>query len=244
MQKPQFLNKEIYHLYNRGVEKRRVFMENRDYLRFIHDLFAFNDTHAASSANIRFSLRKPSELDASRLSQCLEIGSPNMEREPRKLLVEILCFCLMPNHYHLLVRQLVDGGVVKFMHRLGVGYAMYFNEKYQRVGPLFQGRFKAVLVKNDAHLLYLPHYIHLNAVGLVEPKWKKRIVQNPQRTMQFLGSYRWSSYPDYIGKKNFPSITSRGFLADLVGGPREYKKATKEWLTDGDMETLEEVAVD
>ena len=86
---------------------------------------------------------------------------------PHLPIVEILAFVLMPNHFHLILQQKVDSGITKFMHKLGTGYTMYFNEKYSRVGHLFQGRFKAVLVEKDHHFLYLPHYIHLNPLDLM-----------------------------------------------------------------------------
>lgn len=150
----------------------------------------------------------------------------------------------MPNHYHLLIRQKVVDGIVKFMQKLGVGYTMYFNQKYERVGPLFQGRFKAVLVGLDEHLLYLPYYIHLNPIELVEPRWKEQTIKSWGETIRFLESYHWSSYLDYIGKKNFPSVTSRKFLRDIVGDSREYKKATEEWLKNLDLEDIEDLVLE
>ncbi len=245
MQKPQFVNNHIYHIYNRGVEKRNVFIEDKNYLRFIHDLCEFNDTASAIPSNVKFSLRNPSQIDSTNLEHCLEVEPLNSEkRKTKKPLVEILAFCLMPNHYHLLVRQFVDNGVVKFMQKLGTGYTMYFNQKYERVGPLFQGRFKAVLLERDGHLLHLPYYIHLNPVELIEPKWKDRKIRNLKKVTRFLESYRWSSYPDYIGKKNFPSVTSREFLTDIVGDTKEYKKATEEWLKDMDIVTIQKVILE
>ena len=131
MIKPPFITGELYHVYNRGADKRDVFMEDKDYLRFVHDLFEFNDTEPTLAANVRFLLRKPSQLTALSLSQCLEVQPPNIGkyRRKRKLLVEILAFCLMPNHYHLLLRQKVEKGVVQFMQKIGTGYTLYFNQK-------------------------------------------------------------------------------------------------------------------
>lgn len=127
----------------------------------------------------------------------------------------------MPNHFHLLVKQRQDGGIIKFMQKLGTGYTMYFNKKNERVGGLFQGSFKAVLVNNDAHFIHLPYYIHANPLDLKNDEVEPR---------HFLENYRWSSFMDYIGKNNFPSVTSREFLLDFFGGQEEYKKATYEWI--------------
>ncbi len=141
-------------------------------------------------------------------------------KKPRKLLVEILVFTLMPNHFHLLVRQKKEKGIVRFMQKLGTGYTMYFNKKHDRVGGLFQGRFKAVLVNNDTHFIHLPFYIHTNPLDL---NYKSSI-------SVVLENYRWSSFLDYIGKNNFPSVTSRKFLLDFFGGVEEYKKSTYDWI--------------
>ena len=111
------------------------------------------------------------------------------------------------------------------MHKMGTGYTMSFNKKYKRVGSLFQGRYKAVLVEREEHLRYLPIYIHLNPIklfptcgGSTSTDWK------------FLENYRWSSLPDYIGKKNFPSVTQREFLSVTLGSAEEYKKEIQGWL--------------
>jgi len=212
MKKPQFIEDQIYHIYNRGVEKRNIFLNDKDYLRFIHDLFEFNDE--APTLNVAYYFNSKSQ----------EIESQHIEKErnPRKLLVEILIFTLMPNHFHLVLKQRRKGGIVKFMQKLGTGYTNYFNKTYERVGGLFQGRFKAVLVSEDAHFINLPFYIHANPLDL--------IYGSSTPIDSFIENYRWSSFPDYIGKKNFPSITSRKFLLDFFGGEKEYKKVSQDWV--------------
>src|SRR3989344_4697111 len=160
MPKPDFIKEGIHHVYNRGVEKRTIFKQERDYLRFIHDLYEFNDSAPAVNTNYYHNLSKS--------------NFHKLERKPRKLLVEILCFCLMPNHYHLMLREKVEGGITEFMRKIGTGYTNYFNTKYERVGPLFQGKFKTVNIERQAHLLYLPHYIHLNPLDLAVPEWREK----------------------------------------------------------------------
>src|SRR3989338_7490261 len=150
----------------------------------------------------------------------------------------------MPNHYHLLIRQLKDGGIVKFMHKFGMGYAKFFNEKYQRVGALFQGPFKAILVERQAHFTHLPFYINANPLDLKFPTWREQKLKNPKKAMEFLENYRWSSFPDYIGKKNFPSVTQREFLTDVCGPPKAYKKATLELLQEMDLAIIQNVALE
>jgi len=219
MKKPQFTEDKIYHIYNRGVEKRDIFMEDADYFRFIHDLFEFNDKKPVLNTNYYFD---PQTMKVE--SRYLKTNAK--EKESRKLLVEILLFALMKNHFHLLLKQKAENGIVKFMQKLGTGYTMHFNKKYERVGCLLQGRFKAVEIEEHAHFLHIPHYIHTNPLELSNYRGSTSIVEK----MRFLENYRWSSFPDYIGKKNYPSVTQREFLLDFFGGEKKYKKETIEWL--------------
>lgn len=232
MERPTFITDQIYHVFNRGVEKRKVFLDQKDHFRFVHDLFEFNDIEPAQSA---FHHLPTSEVRLQKL-----------ERKPRKLLVEILCFCLMPNHYHFLLRQLVDGGVTEFMRKIGTGYTNYFNTKYDRVGALFQGKFKAVHVEDQSHLLYLPHYIHLNPLDHFMPEWRDKHIKNFKKALKFLESYRWSSYLDFIKKRNFPSVTQRNFILNLYGHPAtfDYKKDMAEWLKEMDIEAIRDVILE
>lgn len=213
MKKPPFINRGIYHIFNRGVEKRDIYMDDSDYFRFIHCLFEFNEEGAVSNLNYYFNPRTM-EVEA-RYQRNTRL---KMKRRP---LVEVLVFTLMPNHYHLMLRQLQDHGIVKFMQKLGTGYTNYFNKKHQRVGALLQGRFKAASVSKEPHFLYLPHYIHTNPLILNE---------RGSIFIKFLESYRWSSFPDYVGIRNFPSVTDRGFLLDIFGGERRYRQYTIEKL--------------
>jgi len=228
--KRTFSKNIIYHVLNRGVDKRRIFLSEKDHLRFIHDLFEFND--AAQLTHTAYSFAK-----ASGTRKAIYIQK---ERKPRKLLVEILAFCLMPNHYHLLLRQKTEDGIIKFMRRLNMGYAKYFNEKYERNGSLFQGRYKAVPVTTEAHFIHLPYYIHTNPLDLVAPDWRKQKLSNINSAWKHLENYRWSSHLDYLDIRNFPSVTQREFLQEILGEPKQYEKEFKKWLRDISLEPIEE----
>ena len=221
MKRPLFVNSHIYHIYNRGVEKRKVFLDNQDYFRFIHDLYEFNDENPVINVNYRLQHKQ---------SKYMEVQLPYIKNE-RKLLVDILVWCLMPNHYHLLLRQRMDNGIVLFMQKLGSGYTNYFNLKYERVGSLFQGRFKALLVENDNYLLHLSRYIHLNPVELVQADWRNNKIRNLKKANKFLEKYRYSSYLDYTGRKNFPSLIHKGFINQYFKSPQEYKNFIQEWVS-------------
>jgi putative transposase len=219
MKRPPFITGEIYHVYNRGVDKRKTFMNNKDHLRFVHDLYEFNDE--APAENIFY--RAPS-------LHSYEVRLRKNGEKQRKLLVEIFVFCLMPNHFHLMLKQRVDGGITEFMRKLGTGYTNYFNQKYERSGVLFQGKFKAIHIAKQNHFIHLPLYIHLNPVELITPKWREKRNGDTKKIMRFLDNYRWSSYQDYTGKRNFPSVTQRAFLNDFFETPANHRKRIAEWL--------------
>ncbi len=185
MRRTPLATSEFYHVYNRGVEKRDIFLDDDDYHHFVHCLFVMNDTQPKIDSR----LREARVLDG-------------IERER---IVDVLSWCLMPNHFHILLRQRVDGGATFFLRKVCVGHAMYFNKKYKRSGVLFQGRFKARHVVKDGYFQHLPRYIHRNPVKLMKEGDEQKI---------FLQNYRWSSYRDYLGTKNFPSLLDEQTLQD------------------------------
>ncbi len=217
MPRIKFVTGQFYHIYNRGVEKRKIFLDKKDYFRFVHDLYELNDKDPVFNLNYYYG--SPTSIDK------------QQKKKERKMLVEILCWTLMPNHYHLLLKQLDNGGISKFLQKLGVGYTNYFNKKYERNGVLFQGRTKAVPINNDNQLTNLSCYIHVNSVKLFEPNWGKKGIKNLKRAEKFLKNYRWSSYPDYAGGKNFPSVINKNFLVEYFGNQNNYEKFIKDWLS-------------
>ena len=225
MKQPKFVNGEIYHILNRGVEKRNIFQQISDYFRFIFCLFECNDKNFVIMRD-RIGARRKIKAQKS-IGDTYDII--NKKREP---LVEILTFCLMPNHYHLVVRQLTDGGVSLFMKKLGNSYVAYFNKKYhrERMGSLFQGSFKAIHIKTDNQLMNVICYIFTNPIELLERNWKETGTKDPEKAREYLKSYRWSSYLDCIGEKNFPSVTQRDFLFDTFGGQNKIKELVENWI--------------
>lgn len=172
MVNPPFINSGFYHIYNRGVEKRKVFMDNWDYSRFMETL--------------DFYRKSP---QPQKLSDFRRKVISFKEVEDQKELVKILVYCLMPNHFHLLVQQLVDGGITAFVSNLANSYTRYFNTKHERIGALFQGAFKAKLIETDEYLLQVSKYIHRNPYSLWQ--WKNKI-------------YSYSSYRYYLSSEDHP----------------------------------------
>ncbi|MBI2012055.1 transposase [Candidatus Daviesbacteria bacterium] len=162
----QFIENGYYHLYNRGVEKRNIFIDEQDYLVFINYLKKYLD--------------------------------PTLGSDPKSLAneVDLIAFCLMPNHFHLLTKQNTQTGITKLMRAVCTTYVMYFNRKYNRVGTLFQGKYKAAIIMDDIYLLHLSRYIHLNPYYPgSDPK-----------------TYNYSSYNYYLGSRNAPWLKSAEIL--------------------------------
>ena len=136
----------------------------------------------------------------------------------------------MPNHYHLILKELKDNGTREFMHKFNGGYARYFNKQNQRSGALFEGPYKSVKVKTDNQLLILFNYVHTNQVALKEKEWKTVGVQNLQEALKQQNTYSWTSYHDYIGNPKFPLITERNFYLDLIGGSAGCRSSVEDWI--------------
>ena len=220
IKRPQFVNGEIYHIIVRGIAGQKIFLQEKDYLRYFFNLYRFNDKKVVVRD---YSFQKTIPI-------ILRDGFPQMletrQEISRDLLVEVLGICLMPNHIHLLVRQLADGGISLFFQKMG-GYSSYFNKKYQRFGSLFQRPFKIVHIKDNNQLLIVVTYIHLNPVGLIEPDWKIKGIFNPQRIIEFLELYSWSSYMHYLGKKDLTWLINSDFLNQILKTPEDFRSFVK-----------------
>lgn len=172
---------EYYHVYNRGTDKRAIFLDDSDYDRFQLLLHLTNTTQRI---NVRDFL--------------VEHANP-FSVEMDDSLVAIGAYCLMPNHYHILATPLVEDGLSLFMQKLSTGYSMYFNKKNSRSGSLFEGKFKSQYVDEDKYLKYLFSYIHLNPIKLIQPDWRESGIRNLTQTQKYLDSYKYSSYQDMRG---------------------------------------------
>jgi len=176
-----FAEKEYYHCFSRGTEKRKIFLSNKDYERFIALLFICNNKEKVHLSNYSSKNRQ---------------NIFNIKRD--ETLVDIGVYCLMSNHFHLLLHEKEEGGISTFMQKLMTAYTMYFNTKYKRSGALFSGRFKAEHADTDNYLKYLFSYIHLNPVKLIQRDWKDNGIKNITKAKKFSEEYVFSSYLDYL----------------------------------------------
>ncbi|MDO8518443.1 MAG: transposase [bacterium] len=206
---------EYYHLYSRGVEKRNIFLDDYDRSRFLKLLFLANGEKSFVYRDIEDAAY--SEIDKG--GQLVAVGA----------------YVLMPNHFHILVKEIRQNGTTDFMRKLLTGYSSYFNKRHNRVGTLFQSRFKAQHVHRDEHLKYLFAYIHLNPVKIIEPQWKEKNLQNLMGVKKFLDGYTYSSYQEYIGpsygSREESAILSRQVFPDYFASPHSFKDFVQEWLT-------------
>lgn len=205
---------EFYHLYNRGIEKRTIFYSRADYERFVALLYFANQDQPA---DLKYQGRSFSEI---------------VDERKGTQLVDIIAYCLMPNHFHLLVRERQEGGISKFMQKLTTGYTMYFNKRNDRRGALFEGTFKAKHADEDRYLRYLISYIHLNPVKLFEREWKESGIQDRVGAERYLEQYAYSSYPDYLGRgRPEGKILEQDVGLELFESAGDFKQCTTEWLT-------------
>lgn len=218
----QSVSDEYYHVYNRGVDKRVVFADQHDYRRFLLLLLLSNDV---TSVEIARSIR---DFSISELIQ-----------KPRQPLVLISAISLLPNHYHLLVSPVVDGGVSKFMQKVATGYTMYFNKKSERSGALFQGKYKIKHAEEDRYLKYLFEYIHLNPIreefDIINSNQVESLIKKAE-------SNPWTSLSVYSSGEScrlLDSVLDKALFSELFDSYKQHYQSMCSWRADS-FEELEE----
>ena len=173
---------EYYHIYNRGAHKAPIFNDGTDYWRFMALLFVANSTK-----RVRFHDLKQDLV---------------FSYERGETLVEIIAYCLMPNHFHILIREKREDGIGAFIHKICTAYSMYYNLKYEHSGTIIQGIFKSKHVDTDEYLRYLIQYIHLNPFSIEVPNLNKLAKSEYfSEAVAYSKKYEYSSYKDFIGEK-------------------------------------------
>jgi putative transposase len=195
---------EYYHVFNRGSEKKNIFLNNRDYIRFLFLIVYLQSPQSFNNISRYIGQYVKSSAFNISAKQVSEIVSGRQ--------VELVAFCLMPNHFHLLLKNLEEGGVAKYLHRVQTAYSKYFNTKYKTTGHLFQGAYKAVGVEDNNQALYLSAYIHKNPKSLNDKK---------------IDTYDWSSLVDYLGDNRWGSLLANGVILDQFSGTDEYLEFIK-----------------
>ncbi len=194
---------EIYHVFNRSVARQSIFTTLRDYKRGLNLIKYYQFFRPP----LRFSHfnRLPVNKRSNFLLQLEKTGIKN---------IEILAFCLMPNHFHFLLKELATNGITTFMRNYQNSYAKYFNTKYDRTGSVFQSMFKTVRIETDDQLTHITRYIHLNP-------YTSFMVKN----LSELEHYSFSSYPTYLGNNIYPFVNTKKVL-QFFPNIEEFKKFT------------------
>lgn len=211
---------EFYHIFNRGNSKQTIFLDHKDYERFIQLLYVCN-----SKRNINF------REDIKRI----HVSPWEFDRgEP---IVSVGAWVLMPNHFHLYITILdghqlpIKNNISLFMEKLTKAYSKYFNKKYNRTGSLFEGKFKSVHIKTDVQAKYLFSYQHTNPLKLFQKDWKESGLINKPEALTFLNSYKWSSFLDYKGiLRNENSILDRKNFLNYFPSSMDFEKEIFDWL--------------
>lgn len=185
-----FVNGRYYHVYNRGVEKRSIFENSWDKGRLLKTMQYYQ------------LLGPKPKLSKFLVSQLFK---PDLNKK----IVDIICYCLMPNHFHFLLKQTRNGGITEFVSKLSNSYTKYYNVKQKRIGPLLQGEFKAVLIENDEQLLHVSRYIHLNPLVFL--------------LVKDLGEYRWSSYNEFVNNAS-KGICAKENILSFFKSPKDYEQ--------------------
>lgn len=224
-----FSSGEYYHIYSRGVEKRKIFLDKGDYDRFVKLLFIANSNNRFNFTDVfvKGSNKKFGDIDRG------------------ETLVSIGAWCIMPNHFHILLREkdlhmhiLEDNpqeirpvGVALFMKKLLTGYSMYFNTKYHRKGRLFENTFNAKHLNTDQYLKYQYTYIHLNPIGIVDSGWKEKKIKDKPSVKKFLVNYPYSSFQDYSGvKREEGLIIEPKVFPEYFATFTDFGKMIDEWV--------------
>lgn len=209
------------HVYNRGNRKQPIVRDAKDRWHFLEMLYYFNDEFTA--INPFRNLNRRLKLD---FNQSFNWPLDWPERKP---LVKILVFTLSENHFHLFLKEIQEGGITKFMRRLGTGMANYFNTKYQEVGSLFQGSYKLKIIDEEIYFKYLSVYIQVKNVFEMYPEGLQKALENFDKAYEWAVQYPYCSLADYAGKRNSPLI-DKDVLGELFSSPEEYKEFSKQCL--------------
>ncbi len=200
-----FVIGEFYHLYSRGVEKRTVFLDVQDYQHFLYLMYVCN---TKKSIKLR------------------DIGK-NFDRG--ETVVNVGAYCLMSNHFHILVHEKVQGGISDYMRKLLTAYSMYFNKKYERTGRLFESVYKSEYIDSDNYLKYLYSYIHLNPAKLKDKNWRENKNRDTNSLLDFVCRYKYSSLQEYLDHKY--KVLDPSEFPNYFLDPKEHRKELFDWLT-------------
>ena len=212
IRKVNLITGEYYHIYNRGNSKQQIFHDNEDYFHFMNLMYVCNSINNFRALSLA---KNESPYDFERGKRIVSLGS----------------YCLMPNHFHIIITQIEKNGISKFIQKLNTAYVMYYNKKYKRTGGLFEGKFKSEHSNNDRYLKYLFSYIHLNPVKLIQKDWKETGIKNIKNAFKYLQNYKYSSCLDYLNIKRIQNkILNIKDFPKYFPDKKSFLREILEWL--------------
>ncbi|MEK7575533.1 MAG: transposase [Patescibacteria group bacterium] len=209
MRSHNFIEGEFYHIYVHGIGGLKIFQEEKDYKRFLTLLFSANGINIIPRLDRKIDLNLVWDI----INNKINLGNP---------LVDIVCFSLMPTHFHLLLRERKDGNISKYLHKILVSHSKYFNIKYERRGHLFESNFHSRHIDNNDYFLVTSCYIHKNSKDL--PGWKNKE-----------DKYPWSSYQDFISENRWQHLLKKDIIDSQFKNSKEYKNFIEEHYKDEDI---------
>lgn len=224
LRKINLVQDQYYHVYNRGNSKQKIFLDDEDYYRFVKLLYVCNSENKFIFRD-SITKKKMDVWDFDKGNNLVDIGS----------------YCLMPNHFHILITghrkvlwQKKDSQITIYMKKILTAYAMYFNKKYKRTGSLFEGKFKSEHVDDDRYLKYLFSYIHLNPIKIIQKDWKEKGIKDKKHALEFLNNYKYSSYIDFLGESRLENkILNIKSFPNYFPSKEKFKKDILGWLKYG-----------
>jgi putative transposase len=214
-----FIDGETYHVYNRGAHKQIIFKRNEDYQRFMLLLHVANTDEPV---NLRNTLRLYKGQALARIYE---------EEKPTKSLVDLYAYSLMPNHFHLVLKQKSENGLTLFARKVLTAYSMYFNMVYKHSGILSQGAFKSHHINNESYFRYIFSYVHLNPLSLMFPKWEEKGIENLASAREFLPSSHSSFYDYSVGMRPERSIINYETAPDFLKTQNDLEELLKIYNT-------------
>jgi putative transposase len=213
----QYISNGYYHIYNRGVEKRLTFLDEMDYAVFLSYLKEYLTTKDENELRNKLLDINTTYKEKDKIIKTLRLN--NFANE-----ISLISYCLMPNHFHFLVKQNSAESIQKFMQSFTTRYTMYFNKKYKRVGSLFQAVYKAILITNDEQLIYLTKYIHKQALA----SQGETLQDQPSSYPEYLGlrNTKWIKSSEIINffSKNKPESSYKSFVEEIQENVTDYKE--------------------
>ena len=220
IRKTEFAKGEYYHIYNRGNSKQKIFLDDKDRERFLKLLYLCN-----SKRRIDFRddivKKKINAWDFEKVESIVDIGA----------------WVLMPNHFHLYITQKTEArlpsgtAITDFLHRVLTAYSKYFNAKYHRTGSLFEDKFKSIHIEKETQAKYLFSYIHLNPIKLIDSTWKEQGIKDKKKVLDFLNSFKWSSYLDYLEVvRSENKIINKVDFLNYFKTKRDFQKEIFYWI--------------